>query len=623
MHLVSSDFMPHGYCYLWDPGMVWLHVLSDGLIALSYYSIPIALVYLVRRRRDLPFNWIFWMFTLFILGCGTTHMMEVWNVWHGWYLLAGILKAITAVASVTTAIMMLLLIPKAIALPSTARVAAINEELKMQIAEREQAELALQNANRELEQRVRERTADWKSAHDALGDSEERVRALLNSTAGAILGYDPEGNCTFSNSSALQLLGYKEPAELLGGKLHALLRHTRPDGTPDPPEDCPLHRVTQAGQMFHSDDLSYWRKDGTSFPVECWAHPVFGEGRVTGSVVTFFDITERKHAHHMLADQAEELARQAEELIHSREATAAQARTLQSVLDNINDGLIAVDAEGNFVLWNPAASRILGKPKQNIPPTEWSHHFNLYLSDKITPFPNDDVPLARAMRGQQASAEMFIRRDDSGAGAWIEASASPLRDEHDVIYGGVVAFRDVTQRKIADQEVRKFNDELEQRVRQRTAQLEAANQEMESFTYSVSHDLRAPLRHMAGFSGILLEEYGPSLDAQAQKYLHRIQDATARMGLLVDELLNLARVGRQSLNLQVTRLNPIVDEVVTMLDPDTKGRKVRWEIEKLPHVECDPTLIKQVFQNLLSNALKYSRNACRGCNRSGLEGNER
>jgi len=170
-----------------------------------------------------------------------------------------------------------------------------------------------------------------------------------------------------------------------------------------------------------------------------------------------------------------------------------------------------------------------------------------------------------------------------------------------------VAFRDITQKRADDQEIRRLNEELEQRVIQRTTQLEEANKELEAFTYSVSHDLRAPLRHMAGFSGILLEEFAPTLDPEAQKYLRRIQEATVRMGRLVDELLTLARVGRQAPNLQVTGLNSVVEEVVSILEPDTEGRQVNWKIAKLPFVECDPTLIKQVFQNLLSNALKYSR----------------
>src|SRR5580658_10843576 len=115
--LLSSDFMPHGYCYLWDARMVWLHAISDGLITLSYYCIPVVLIYFVHKNRDIPFNRIFWMFGSFILAYGTTHLMEIWNVWHGNYVLAGLVKAATAAVSVLTAAMLIPLVPKVISLP--------------------------------------------------------------------------------------------------------------------------------------------------------------------------------------------------------------------------------------------------------------------------------------------------------------------------------------------------------------------------------------------------------------------------------------------------------------------------------------------------------------------------
>ena len=141
-HPLSADFMPHGYCYLWDPRIVWLNVVSDGLIALSYYCIPVVLIYFIRKRRDLPFNWIFWMFGGFILACGTTHLMEVWNIWHASYAVAGMVKALTAAISVATLIRLIPLLPQAVAVPSLIQLHERNQSLEREIARRRQLDAA-------------------------------------------------------------------------------------------------------------------------------------------------------------------------------------------------------------------------------------------------------------------------------------------------------------------------------------------------------------------------------------------------------------------------------------------------------------------------------------------------
>jgi signal transduction histidine kinase/DNA-binding NarL/FixJ family response regulator len=142
--LLSSNFMPHGFCYLWRPGLVWLHVVSDALVALSYFSIPLTLIYFIRKRRDLPFHWMFVSFGIFILACGATHTMEIWTLWHGTYWLSGALKAVTALASVPTAILLVQLVPRALALPSP-------EAMRLEIAERKRTEQALNEAKKEAE----------------------------------------------------------------------------------------------------------------------------------------------------------------------------------------------------------------------------------------------------------------------------------------------------------------------------------------------------------------------------------------------------------------------------------------------------------------------------------------
>jgi len=148
--------------------------------------------------------------------------------------------------------------------------------------------------------------AMWLQANDSLSESERRVRLMLDSAAEAICACDSTGKCLFANRSAARILGYGDPAELLGRNLHLLEHHTRKDGTPYPLEECPIYLGFQTGQSVHRDDEVYWRKDNTSFPVEFWSHPVVQDGHTIGAVITFFDITERKRTEEALRKSEEQ-----------------------------------------------------------------------------------------------------------------------------------------------------------------------------------------------------------------------------------------------------------------------------------------------------------------------------
>jgi len=204
-----------------------------------------------------------------------------------------------------------------------------------------------------------------------------------------------------------------------------------------------------------------------------------------------------------------------------------------------------------------------------------------------------------------AFLEQRVIRTD-GREVHVEMAAAPMKFEGRP--AAQVILHDITERKQWEAEIRRLNVELEQRVAERTGELEAANRELEAFSYSVSHDLRAPLRHIEGFVEILRSTKGDALDEESRHYLSTIADSARQMGRLIDDLLAFSRTARAELRKTWISLNEIVRDVLRELKPDVAGRKVEWAIGVLPQAEGDPTLLRQVFSNLICNALKYTRN---------------
>ncbi len=234
--LISESFIPHGHCYLWQTNLVWLHILSDAFIALAYYSIPATLFYFVRKRQDLPFDWIFLLFSGFIVACGTTHLMEIWTLWHPTYWLSGFLKAVTATISVITALELMPLVPQALALPSPTQLEQANQQLQTQISERLWVEEELRKYQNHLEEMVAVRTNEITKTNEQLQQeilerqrileilrqSEERYRYLAEAIPQLVWTTKPNGECDYFNQNWCEYTGLTLEQSLGSGWLAAL-----------------------------------------------------------------------------------------------------------------------------------------------------------------------------------------------------------------------------------------------------------------------------------------------------------------------------------------------------------------------------------------------------------------
>jgi diguanylate cyclase (GGDEF)-like protein/PAS domain S-box-containing protein len=305
--LGSSNFMPHGHCYYWKPEILWSLVTSNLLIALAYYSIPLALIYFVRHRKDLQFNWIFVMFSAFIFACGTTHLIDIWTIWTPVYWLDIWARFTTAAVSILTAIMLWRLMPQALSLPSMQDLRDSVEQLQNEVRERKATEHALQMLKESLEIRVQERTAELlkinrqleqeierrRKVEQALIAEKQRAMVTLESIGDGVITTDTKAKVSYLNPIAERMTGWSN-AEAQGKPLIEVFRIVNESTrkmVPNPVEMVIAHGETH-GLANHTLLLG---KHGEEYAIEDSAAPIKGaDGEVFGVVMVFHDVSEAR-----------------------------------------------------------------------------------------------------------------------------------------------------------------------------------------------------------------------------------------------------------------------------------------------------------------------------------------
>jgi PAS domain S-box-containing protein len=263
--------------------------------------------------------------------------------------------------------------------------------------------------------------------------------------------------------------------------------------------------------------------------------------------------------------------------------------------ERMNEGAATLSSEGTILFCNRRLAQMLDLPTERL----LGSQFASLLCDP-TSFREF---LARAQNSDVRVESCMLRNDRSRLPVLLSLTQIPLGDSG---HGMCLIATDVSIQKQAEEDVRRLNAELELRVQRRTAELLAASQELEAFSYAVAHDLRAPLRHVHGFSEIL--SHGASaMNDDGRHCLDCILKEVARMGRMIDDLLNLSRVGRRAMRRQAVEIKKLVEEVVAELEPDLGGRAIEWRLGDLPRMDCDPGLVKIVLANLLSNAVKFTQ----------------
>ncbi len=417
--------------------------------------------------------------------------------------------------------------------------------------------------------------------YNAVTESELQYRNLANAGLALIWKTGPDKLCYYFNDPWLKFTGRTLEQEMGNGWTEGV--------HPDDRSRCMETFVTGFNKREPFDMEYRLRHASGEYRVilDLGTPNYNSKGAFTGYIGHCFDITKRK--------QTEEALRESEEMMRSSQSVAHICSYSTNIIENKLN-------KSDWVC-SPEFYKIFGIDKT------YPHTIEGWIGF-IHPDHRDEMVAYHASVVKERKTfnhDYKIIRINDGAERWVHGTGKLEFDKKGNPIRMHGAIQDITERKRTEKLILKLNEELEQRVIERTSQLEASNKELEAFSYSVSHDLRAPLRHINGYVDLLNDKFRNDLPEKAQYYLTTVTDAARQMGKLIDELLRFSRTGRQELRKVEIDMNTLVKEVIERMMPDIEEREINWEIHDLPQVFGDSSLLKQVWMNLLDNALKYSK----------------